>query len=154
MEIPSCPEDVLFFRDFIIFLMCLHPLDWIETKLVYFRSDNERDDVSNHRCLDCLHNRLFRRRSKKTSKLRVTGLCGGISPLTGEFPAQRASNVEKVSNWWHLRVIESSIIGYTSDYLLILHEANHRYQEHYQFWRGLWPVWFRLGCVQSSIIRT
>ena len=27
-----------------------------------------------------------RRRSKKTSKLRVTGLCEGNSPLTGEFP--------------------------------------------------------------------
>ena len=33
--------------------------------------------------------RLFRRRSEKTSKLRVTGLCVGNSPLTGEFPAQR-----------------------------------------------------------------
>ena len=38
---------------------------------------NELDGVSNHR-LDCLLNRLFRRRSKKTSKLRVTGLCRGI----------------------------------------------------------------------------
>ena len=35
-----------------------------------------------------------RRRSKKTSKLRVTGLCGRNSPLTGGFPAQRASNAE------------------------------------------------------------
>ena len=35
-----------------------------------------------------------RRRSKKTSKLRVTGLCEGSSPVTGEFPAQRASNAE------------------------------------------------------------
>ena len=34
---------------------------------------NERDDVSNHQCLDHLLNRLFRRRSKKTSKLRLTG---------------------------------------------------------------------------------
>ena len=33
-------------------------------------------------------NRLFRRRSKKTSKLRVTSLCAGNSPVTGEFPAQ------------------------------------------------------------------
>ena len=31
-------------------------------------------------------NRWFRRRSKKTSKLRVTGLCAGNSPGTGEFP--------------------------------------------------------------------
>ena len=35
-------------------------------------------------------------RSKKTSKLHVTGLCEGNSPLTGEFPAQRASNAEKM----------------------------------------------------------
>ena len=42
---------------------------------------NERDDVSNHRRLDFLFNCLFRRASKKTSKLRVTGLCEGI-PLT------------------------------------------------------------------------
>ena len=35
-----------------------------------------------------------RRRSKKISKLRVTGLREGNSSLTGEFPAQRASNRE------------------------------------------------------------
>ena len=45
-----------------------------------------------------------RRRSKKTSKLRVTGLCAGNSPVTGEFPAQRASNVENVSIWWRHHV--------------------------------------------------
>ena len=39
---------------------------------------------------DCLLDRLFRRRSKKTSKLRVTGLCEGNSPVAGEFPAQSA----------------------------------------------------------------
>ena len=33
-------------------------------------------------------------RSKKTSKLRVTGLCAGNSPVTGEFPAQRTSNAK------------------------------------------------------------
>ena len=41
-----------------------------------------------------------RRRSKKTSKLRITGLCEENSPVTGEFPAQMASNVENVSIWW------------------------------------------------------
>ena len=39
-------------------------------------------------------------RSQKTSKLRVTGLCEENSPVTDEFPAQRASNVENVSIWW------------------------------------------------------
>ena len=44
---------------------------------------NERDSVSNHQPHDCLPNRLFSRRSKKTSKLCVTGLCVGNSPGTG-----------------------------------------------------------------------
>ena len=61
---------------------------------------DERDDVSNHQPHDCLLNRLSRRRSKKTSKLCVTGLCEGNSPETGEFPAQRASNAENVFIWW------------------------------------------------------
>ena len=55
---------------------------------------NERDGASNQQRLDCLRNRLFRRRSKKTSKLRVTGLCEGNPPVTGGFSSQRASNVE------------------------------------------------------------
>ena len=47
---------------------------------------NGRESVSNHLSRDCLLNRLFRRRSKKTSKLRVTGLCARNSPGTGDFP--------------------------------------------------------------------
>ena len=41
---------------------------------------NDHGGVSNHKPHGCLLNRLFRRRSKKTSKLRVTGLCAGNSP--------------------------------------------------------------------------
>ena len=41
----------------------------------------ELDDVSNHQCLRCLLYCWSRRRSKKTSKLRVTGLCAGNSPV-------------------------------------------------------------------------
>ena len=61
---------------------------------------NERYDVSNHRRLDCLLTCLFRRRSQKISKLRVIGLCEGNPPVTGEVPAQRVSNAEKISIWW------------------------------------------------------
>ena len=57
----------------------------------------ECNGVSNHEPHDCLLKRLFRRTSKKTLKLRVTGLCAGNSPMTGEFPAQKASNAENVS---------------------------------------------------------
>ena len=45
--------------------------------------------------VSCLLKRLFRCRSKKTSLL-VSGLCGGNASVTGEFPAQRASNAEMV----------------------------------------------------------
>ena len=46
---------------------------------------NGGDSVSNHQPHDGLPKGLFRRRSKKTWKLRVTGLCAGNSG-TGEFP--------------------------------------------------------------------
>ena len=65
---------------------------------------NDHDGVSNHQPHGCLLNRLFRRRSKKTSKLCVTGLCVGNSPGTGEFPAQMASYAENVSIWWRHHV--------------------------------------------------
>ena len=41
---------------------------------------NRSDGVSNYQPHHCLFYRLFRRRSNKTSKLRVTGLCAGNSP--------------------------------------------------------------------------
>ena len=75
------------------------PLQW--------RHDG-RDGVLNHQPHHCLFNRWFRRRPRKTSKLRVTGLCAGNSPVTGEFPAQRASNAENVSIWWRHHAISIS----------------------------------------------
>ena len=51
--------------------------------------------------LTIVHSAVYsRRRSKKTSKLRVTGLCARNSPVTGEFPAKTASNAKNVSIWW------------------------------------------------------
>ena len=65
---------------------------------------NERGGVSNHQPHDCLFNRLIRRRSKKTSKLRIRSLCVGNSPMTGEFPEKRAGNPENISIWWRHHV--------------------------------------------------
>ena len=65
---------------------------------------NGRNSVTTHQPHDCLLNRLFGHRWKKTSKLRVTGLCVRNSPETGEFPTQMASNAENVSIWWHHHV--------------------------------------------------
>ena len=69
---------------------------------------NGLDGVSNHQPHHCLRNRLFRSRSKKTSELRVPGLCEGNSPVTGEFPAHMASNAENVSIWWRHHAMSNS----------------------------------------------
>ena len=54
-------------------------------------------------------NHLFR--SEKTSKLRVTGLCEGTSPVTGEISAQRDSNAETVSiRWRHHAVLSNEVL--------------------------------------------
>ena len=58
-------------------LMCNVALQW---------RHNGLDGVSNHQPHHCLFSRLFGRRSKKTSKLRVTGICAGNSPGTGNSP--------------------------------------------------------------------
>ena len=88
---------------------------------------NGCDGVSNHQPHHSLLNRLFMSRSKKTSKLRVTGLCEGNSPVTGEFPAQRASNAENVSIWWRHHIM----------YIYF------RSPQHNPVWQGLkWrPAW-------------
>ena len=81
-------------------------LDWICKLPASLQwSHNEHNSVSNHQPTDCLLNCLFRPRSKKTSKFRVTGLSAGNSPLTGEFPAQMASNAGKVSTWWSYHAV-------------------------------------------------
>ena len=66
------------------------PLQW---------NHNERDGVSNHQSCDCLLNRLFGHRSKKTSKLRVTGLYEGNSPVTRK----------RFSIWWRHHVTYNNL---------------------------------------------
>ena len=58
------------------------PWHWIIFRTLQWRQ-YEGDGVPNHRRLDCLLNRLFR----KASKLRATGLCEENPPVTGEFPS-------------------------------------------------------------------
>ena len=82
----------------------IHQFAWcIEVHSLWWRH-NDHTGVSNHQPPGCLLNRLFRRKSKKTSKLRVTGLCAENSPGTGEFSAQMASYAENVSIWWRHHV--------------------------------------------------
>ena len=92
--------------DMLIAITCIdltlngHMMFWRRASWTLPWRHNDHDGVSNHQPHGCLLNRLFRRRSKKISKLRVTGpLCGEFTG-TSEFLAQRASNVENVSIWW------------------------------------------------------
>ena len=86
-------------RDIVKLFYSYHTLQW---------HHNKHDGVSNHQPHDCLLNR-----TKKTSKLRVTGLCGVDSKVTGEFPAQMARNTENVSFFsvqnWHVHKYNTSI---------------------------------------------
>ena len=68
---------------------------------------NGHDCISNHQPHDCLLNRLFRRRSKKTSKLRVTGLCEGNPPKIVNSPlkwpvTRKMFPFDDVIMSWHL----------------------------------------------------
>ena len=99
-ELSSYPE---YFREPLWKSMALPEI----SRALQWRHDRH-DGVSNHQPHGSLLNRLFRRRSKKTTKLRVTGLCARNSPVPDEFPAQRASNVENVSIWWCHHEIDSS----------------------------------------------
>ena len=103
------------------------PVQWLH---------NERDGVSNHRRINCLPNPLSRCRSKKTSKLLVTGLCEGNSPVTGEFPAQRASNAENVSIWWRHHALQfwSYIVGYNFYTLLLEHPRSHAHHQSFLYY--------------------
>ena len=98
-------EIIFDIRNFFIHMNANHYSDVImNTMASQTPASRHYDDVimsvSNHQPHDWLLNRLFRRRSKKTSKLRVTGLCVGNSPGTGEFAAQMASYAEIFSIWW------------------------------------------------------
>ena len=75
---------------------CVH-ITWDVPHSLHWRH-NGRDSVSNHQPHDCLLKCLFRRRSKKISKRRVTGLCAGNSPESDEFTAQRPV----MRKWSHL----------------------------------------------------
>ena len=95
-------------RWFIRFWLFIYVVSWLSIYVVSLGQLFET--VSNYQLHECLLNRLFRRRWKKTSKLRVTGLWEGNSPVTGEFPAQKASNAKKcfhlmTSSWIFLPFI-------------------------------------------------
>ena len=69
-------------------------IKWLRDDIALPWRHNDCHGIWNHQNLDCLLSRLFKRTSKKTSKLFVTGLCERNPPVAGGFPSQRASNAE------------------------------------------------------------
>ena len=94
-----------------VFLVLSHRIDTFSS---HHDDVIKRDGVSNHQPHDCLLSHLFRRRSMETSKLHVTGLCVGNSPVTGKFPAQMASTVAKsfhlMTSSWNMNNLFSCMI--------------------------------------------
>ena len=76
-------------------------------------TSNGHDGVSNHQPRHCLFIRLFRRRSKKTSKLRVTGLCAGNSPWPVNSPHKWPVTLKMfplmTSSWWQVNIFSGAI---------------------------------------------
>ena len=64
---------------------------------------NGRHGISTHQQLHGLFNYLLWAISKKYQSSALLALCEGNSPVTGEFPSQRASNAERASIWWRHR---------------------------------------------------
>ena len=115
---------------------------------------NGRDGISNHQPYDCLLNRLYGHRSKKTSKLRVTGLCEGNSPGTGEFPAQMASNAENISIWWRRRAkeIPSAFVTHEWKYFEYSNGYSHRILTKCMYGRVYAhekKIWFRVELMEE-----
>ena len=93
-----------------LFLLLANSLFWPSSRLyekytLEWHHNGRDNSISNHQPHDCLFNRLCRHRSKKTSKLCITGLCAGNSPGTGEFPTQMASDAENVPIWWRYHAV-------------------------------------------------
>ena len=70
--------------------------------------------ISSHQQLYCLFHSLFKPTTKKTSKLYITDPLWGNPPVTGRFPSQRATNVERISMSWHhhMKIYQLSTISY------------------------------------------
>ena len=75
----------------ITFFCSQHIIQLLSTHISLQWRHKGNDSVSNHQPHDCLLKRLFRCRSKKTSKLRVTGLCAGKSSVNSphKWPVPR-----------------------------------------------------------------
>ena len=101
-------------------------LTWFSDACTFQRLHNGCNGIPNHQPHHCLLNRLCKRRSKKTSKLRITGLCERNLLMTGGFCAQMAINGKNVSICWR---------RYVNYYLhLKISFYGNMYRWYFRFW--------------------
>ena len=115
---------------------------------------NEHDGVSNHQPLDCLLNRLFRRRSKKTSKLHVTGLREG----NHQWPVDSS---HKGPVMWKMFPFDDVIMFFSpqTKMQLQIFSLKESILNFTQFPLSasilglmICPYWFRFGCWSNSLL--
>ena len=109
----------------------------------------EQDGVSNHQPQHWLLNRLHRRRSRKTSKLRVTDLCEGNSPVTVEFPAQRASDAkydDGIIIYPQMAHSEHFLSKGNVRSIASIHKHHLSVRQHHQkYWKRIVNMWYKMG---------
>ena len=101
---------------------------------------NEPDGVWNHQPRDCLLNCLFRCRSKKTSKLRVTGLCAENSRRHHEIFLTRGRQCRYRFKFRYIHITEHRYNPVDIDAYIYIYEYIHI---------GTWPPL----CLQMAISR-
>ena len=120
---------------------------------------NVHDGVSNHQPDGCLLNRLFRRKSKKTSKLRVTGLCVGNSPGPVNSP-HKGPVTRKMFPFYDVimgtEFIQSSIsiyLIYGSQILPVMKQTSFLFTNVFLFhaWKPMTPPVYLLGKYHSPL---
>ena len=99
--------------------------------------------VSQITSLTIVYSAVYSGRSKETSRLCVTGPCEGNSPVTGEFPAQRASNAEKsfhlMTSSWIRKTEVRRYVGYVMWYW---HTANIKLRELNFCTQSMWFLFY------------
>ena len=94
-----------------------HPWIWFPARKPLRWRHNDHAGVSNHQHHGCLLNRLFRRKSKKTAKLRVTNYWINCANSNANKPiTTRVYSILLSRNQWN----KSHQISYTTDILIIL----------------------------------
>ena len=67
-------------------------ISYVKFECFHYNGDMVRAMASQITNLTIVYSTIYSGADQRKKKSRVTGLCGGNSPVIGEFPAQKASN--------------------------------------------------------------